>query len=269
MNPLYHHRVGTILTPMLAFAVFIAIWQILVRVAAISPLILPEPLPVARTLFAQAPYLLQHSGVTLLEAVLGFLLGGAFAVALALLFQFSRTATQAIYPYVIALKAIPLVALAPIVVVWFGTGLLSKVVLAAIISFFPILVNGVHGLNSVEREALDLMSTFSATSWQVLVKLRLPHALASLFAGAKISSTFAVIGAVVAEFIGSERGIGYVVKSSSYYLDTDLTFAAIVVAALTGLIFFWVVSFTERLAVFWSVEEESPAGVEHWETGGK
>jgi len=237
--------------PVVALLMFLTVWEVSVRVLAVSALILPPPSAVIGRLFGEFGYLLKHAGITMLESVLGFLLGGGAACALAILFQFSRTAERAIYPYAIALKAIPLVALAPLVVVWFGTGLASKVVLAAIISFFPILVNFVHGLRSVEQDALDLMSTFSASSWQILTKVRLPNALPDLFAGMKISSSFAVVGAVVAEFVGSQAGIGFVVKSSSYYLDTDIMFAAIVVAALSGLLFFGLIGILERRLVFW------------------
>jgi NitT/TauT family transport system permease protein len=148
------------------------------------------------------------------------------------------------------------VALAPILVVWFDTGLLSKVVMAAIISFFPVLVNTVQGLNSVEPEALDLMTIFAASKWQVLTKLQFPQALPYLFTGLKVSATFAVVGAVVAEFVGSSAGIGYIVKSSSYYLNTELTFAAIVVAAMIGFLFFLMVGLLESMVVFWRPKGE-------------
>ena len=208
-------------------------------------------------LIDQFGYLVTHGSITLFESVLGFLLGGFIAISFAFLFQFFPKTKQAIYPYAILIKAIPLVALAPLVVLWFKAGLLSKIILAAIISFFPILVNSVQGLSSVEPEALDLMATFSASKWKVLTKLRIPNALPSLFAGMKISSSFAVVGAVVAEFIGAQRGIGYVIKSSSYYLETDLTFAAIIVAALTGLFFFGTIVLIERKIVFWQPSSES------------
>ncbi|NEP59582.1 MAG: ABC transporter permease [Symploca sp. SIO2G7] len=239
------------IVPLIALIVFLSAWELSTHILSISPLILPSPSLVAKTLIEKLGYLITQGSVTLLESVLGFLLGCLAAVVLATIFLFSKTAQQAIYPYAIALKGIPLVALAPLAVLWFGTGLFSKILLAAIISFFPILVNTVEGLRSVEAEALELMATLSASPMQVFQKLRLPSALSSLFAGMKVSSTFSVVGAVVAEFIGSQNGIGYVIKSSSYYLDTDLTFAAIIVTALISLTLFWLIEFLERKFIFW------------------
>jgi len=239
------------LVPCLALIIFLLGWELLIRIFAIPALIFPSPSLVVKALFGQFGYLVSQGSVTLLESVLGFLLGGIAAFILATVFLFSATAEQAIYPYAIALKGIPLVALAPLIVLWFGTGLLSKILLAAIISFFPILVNTVEGLKSVDPEALELMAMFSASPLQVFLKLRFPQALSSLFAGMKVSSTFAVVGAVVAEFVGSQSGIGYVIKSSSYYLDTDLTFAAIIVTAVISLVFFWAIKLLERKVVFW------------------
>lgn len=240
-----------VILPILTLILFLGGWELLTCALSISPLILPPPSLVMQTLFERIGYLITQGGVTLLASVLGFLLGCIAAIILAIVFIFSETAEQAIYPYTIALKGIPLVALAPLVVLWCGTGLLSEILLAAIISFFPILVNTVNGLRSVESEALELMATFSASKIQVFQKVRLPTALSSLLAGMKVSSTFAVIGAVVAELVGSQQGIGYVIKSSSYYLETDLTFAAIIITALISLIFFWAIELLEHKLIFW------------------
>lgn len=242
------------LSPFIVLVLVLVLWQLGVYAFSISELIIPPPFAVAKTLLQRIPYLAYHGLITLTEAVLGLLAGGAIAVGLAVLFEFSRTLERAVFPYAIAIKAIPLVALAPIVVLWFGTELTSKIVLAAIISFFPILVNVTQGLRSVDPEALDLFATFSASRKQVLTKLRIPGALPSLFAGMKISSTFAVVGAVVAEFVGAKGGIGYVVKSSSYYTETALTFAAIIVASCCSLALFSSVAILERWVLFWRLD---------------
>lgn len=238
--------------PLVAMVTFIGAWALVVRTFSISPLILPSPGAVATRSMEQASYLAYHAGVTLLEAALGFVLGGAVALGLAVLFYYSRALERALYPYTIALKALPLVTLAPLAVVWFGGGIASKVVLAAVISFFPILVNTLDGLRSVGPEFNDLMHSLSATPTQTLRMVAFPHALPSIFSGLKVASTFAVVGAVVAEFVSAQSGIGYVVKSSSYYLDTDLTFAAIAVASLVGLAFFFGVRIVERRVLFWA-----------------
>ena len=240
-----------VLIPVVALAAFLTVWDVTIRMFSVNEMILPSPTQVFLALKSQFAHLVWHGMITLFEAALGFLVGGVAAVVLAVLFQFSKTAERAVYPYAIALKAIPLVALAPLVVVWCGSGLLSKVMLAAVISFFPILVSAAQGMASVETEALDLMATLSASKWQILVRVRFPTALPSLFAGMKISSTFAVVGAVVAEFVGSQSGIGSIVKTSSYYLDTDVSFAAIIVMAIVSLLFFGGICLIERKVIFW------------------
>lgn len=243
-----------LLTPILALSIVLLAWELATHFLAISPLILPPPSAVVKVLIAKFGYLMFNGAITFIEAVLGLCLGATAGIALATLFLFSRTAEIAIYPYAIAVKAIPLVALAPLVVVWFGTGLFSKILLAAIIAFFPVLVNTIEGLRNVESDALDLFRVWSASQWQIFIKFRIFNALPSLFAGLKVSSSFAIVGAVVAEFIGAEQGIGFAIKSSSYFLSTDLTFAAIVVSALIGIACFGLISLLERKIVFWKSE---------------
>jgi NitT/TauT family transport system permease protein len=240
-----------LLPSLIGLLVLLVGWEMATKLWAISPLILPPPSAVAAVLVKQTGYLLHHAGITLLESCLGFLAGLVFAVGLATLFVFSPFVERMVYPYAIAFKAIPLVAIAPIIVVWFGTGLGSKVLMAGIISFFPILVAAFEGFRSIEPEALELMTMLSASSIQVFSKLRFPSALGNILAGMKIASTFSVVGAVVAEFISSEAGIGYVIKTSSYYLDTDVTFAAVAMTALIGIGLFGVVNLTEKKLVFW------------------
>ena len=240
----------SILIPIITFIVVFVGISVGVHVFSVNEMILPSPLQVLIALKQEFGNLAWDGLITLFESVLGFLLGGFAAISMAIMFQFSKTVEKAVFPYAISLKAVPLVALAPLIVVWCGSGLLSKVVLAAVISFFPILVNAARGLDSINTEALDLMSTLSASKWQVLIKVRFPTALPLIFAGMKISSTFAVVGAVVAEFIGSNSGIGNSVKTSMYYLDTDICFAAIIMMAIISLLFYGTVCFIESRVLF-------------------
>jgi NitT/TauT family transport system permease protein len=243
-----------LLTPILALTVVLLAWELATHFLSISPLILPPPSAVVKVLISKFGYLLFNGWITFIEAFFGLCLGSIFGIALATLFLFSQTAERAIYPYAIAVKTIPLVALAPVVVVWFGNGLFSKIFLAAIIAFFPVLVNTLEGLRNVESDALDLFGVWSASRWQIFIKLRVFNALPSLFAGLKVSSSLAIVGAVVAEFIGAEQGIGFVIKSSSYFLSTDLTFAAIAVSSIVGIACFGLISLLERQIVFWKHE---------------
>lgn len=141
--------------------------------------------------------------------------------------------------------------MAPLLVLWFGTGLFSKIVAAALVCFFPILVNTVKGLGSVNNDALDLFKSYSATKWQIFTKLRLPNSLPYIFSALKISTGLAVVGAVVGEFVGASKGIGYVILVSSYHLETTTMFAAIIMSALAGVLFFWLISVLEKKFIFW------------------
>ena len=250
-NHVADDRIAKLLAFVVMSAVFFITWESIVRFSSISFLIVPPPSAVLRVFMTRGDYLFNNAAQTVIEAAFGFLIGASAGIILATLFIFSKIVEDALYPYAIALKAVPLVAIAPIVVTWFGTGILSKIVLAAIISFFPVLVNTVEGLKSTEPEPIALFESWSASSWQVFTKLRLPYALPSIFSGLKIASSLAGIGAVVAEFIGAQAGIGHVIKSSTYFLSTDVTFAAIIVSALIGIAFFAVVSIIERKVVFW------------------
>jgi len=237
--------------PVLAVLIFIFLWDISIRLFNVSHLILPSPMAVLNAIGENTSYLVKHSAVTLLEAAGGFVLGSTVACVLAVLFFFSKQLENALYPYAISMKAIPLVALAPVVVAWCGGGYESKVILAAVISFFPVLVNANDGFKAVDKDALELMHSLSASKWDIFCRLQLPQALPQLFAGLKIASSFSVVGAVVAEFVNAEAGIGFAIKSTSYYLDTDLTFAAIFFAALIGLLFFGFISLLQKKFTPW------------------
>lgn len=249
-----------LLPPIGALMLLLVVWQTIHVALDISPLILPSPVAVADQLISRADYLGYHALKTLAESLLGFLLGALLAVSLSIPSVLYPQVHAAVYPYAIGLKSIPLVALAPLVVVWCGTGILSKIVLAAIISFFPILVGAIDGMRSVSAASLDMFRAYGASASQIMLHLRIPSAIPQLLAGMKVASTFAVVGAVVAEFTGSQAGIGYVVKSSSYYLETDLTFAAILVAGATGLVFFLAIVLLGRRLLRWQTVDSRDDG---------
>jgi len=239
------------LAPIVATIIFLIVWQVFSSAWDTSGIVVASPIAVFSVLFSQAAYLTHHGLITLGEASAGFAIGSAIGIGLAVLFVFSGVAERALYPYAIIVKAIPLVALAPIIVSFFGGDIASKVVMAAIISFFPVLVSAADGFRGVDHDAVDLMRSFSATRWDIFRLLQWPQALPQIFAGLKISSSFAVVGAVVAEFVNADVGIGSIIRKSSYYLETDINFAAIFVAAIAGLFLFAVVSVVGRKVVFW------------------
>lgn len=238
-------------SPLLLFISVVLTWELVVQVFNVPNYVIPAPHEVAVTIKASALDLLENTGITMLEAVLGFLLGSIFGFVSAIGFAHSRTIEKSAYPYMIALKAIPLVAIAPLLSLWFGNGILGKVVMAGLMCFFPTLVNTTIGLKAINEEALGLMNSMSASIWQIFVKLRLPTSLPYFFSALKISSTLAVVGAIVAELVGSNRGIGYTILIATYHLNTNMLFAAIAAASIGGIIFFSIIGFLEKRFLYW------------------
>jgi len=243
--------VRSVAVPGAAFVLLLLLWQAADAIFAFNKVILPSPADIARAFASQYPQLFRETAVTMLESGLGFLAGSVAAVCLATAFVHSRLTQEAVYPFAVALKSTPLIAIAPLLVLWFGNGLLSKVVMSALVAFFPVLVNAVSGLTSVDPEILDLMKSLSASRWQIYRKIRFPNSAGYIFAALKIASSLAVVGAVIGEFTGSTQGIGHLINTSSYYLQTDVVFAAIALISLCGVGFFELMAYLERVVVFW------------------
>lgn len=229
----------------------VILWESVVRGFAIPEYLLPAPSAILHRLLSMNAGLLTHTGYTAFESALGFLLGSVFGILLAMLFVHSRTLELGIYPYAIALKTVPIVAIAPLLIVWFGNGILPKVIVAAVISFFPVVVNTTRGLRNIDPEAFDLFDSMSATQSQVFFKLRVPSALPYLFAALRISSTLAVIGAIVGEFSGADRGLGFFIMVSSYRLETVDMFVGILASSILGILFFYGIAILEKFIVPW------------------
>jgi NitT/TauT family transport system permease protein len=229
-------------------------WELSVRAFRVPLYILPAPTDIWRQLQRDWPLLLRHAQPTAIEAVGGFAIGNGVALALAVAFVHSAPLERAVFPVAIALRTIPLVAITPLLVVWLGNGYAPKIAIAALISFFPTLVNMVRGLSALDRQALDLLRTYSATWWQVLLKVRLPASLPYLFASLKISATSAVLGAVVAEWIGSDKGLGYLVVASTFEFRIARLWATIAVSSGVALLAFLAVVVAERTLVPWRDE---------------
>jgi NitT/TauT family transport system permease protein len=245
--------VSAIVTPGVTLVLLLLVWESADRVFDFNRIVLPSPLEIAAAFAGNAMEILRQTGITMLEALLGFALGSLVAYGLAIGFVHSRMIQEALYPYAIALKSTPLIAIAPLLVLWFGNGILSKVVMSALVAFFPVLVNAVSGLATVDPEALDLMRSLSATRRQVLLKIRIPNSLGYVFAALKTASSLAVVGAVIGEFTGSTQGVGHLINTSSYYLEIPLMFAAILSISVAGILFFGLIAWLERRVVFWNV----------------
>lgn len=236
----------------------LAVWEIVCRAGLVNKLVLPPPSAVVIELWrvlldvATGGPMLRHLMATLWEIIAGFSIGSFFGFVLGVMIAESPTARRAILPYLISLNAAPKVALAPLLLVWFGFGLGSKIVMAALIAFFPLLVNVISGLSTVDEGKLKLMRSLAASRHMTLMKVKLPEAMPAIFAGLKSASVLAVVGAIVGEFVGADVGLGYVIKQSEYQLDVANTFAVIVLLSAIGILFFYAVELLERRSLFWT-----------------
>jgi NitT/TauT family transport system permease protein len=207
-------------------------------------------------MFEDADILYRHSLVTLWEVLLGFLMSIAIGIPLAIIIVYSRYISQSFFPIIVGIHCVPMVSLAPLLILWFGFGMLTKVLIAFLISFFPILVNTVVGLQSMEKDMLHLAKSIRANAIQTFFYFRLPKALPSLFGGLKVGITLAVVGAVVAEFVASEKGLGYLQLSANAQLDVTMEFCVIFTLGIIGIGLFQIVGLIERLSMPWRRREE-------------
>jgi NitT/TauT family transport system permease protein len=242
-------KISSALTPFLFFTVVMVLWEVLVVLLEVPAYLLPAPTEIIAAINSE---LFMHLAVTAGEAIAGFAIGSICAFIAALIFVRSPFLERGLFPLAIALKTTPLVAIAPLLVLWMGTGWWSKISAAAIICFFPVLVNTVKGLKAADSEYFDMFASFGASDRQVFHKLRIPFCMPYLFSALKISSSLAIVGAVVGEFVGATHGIGYVIMVSSSHLDTDILFSAIFAAASLGIVLFQVIGWIELRLIFWS-----------------
>jgi len=226
-------------------------WAVLVYGLEVPPFIAPSPQAVARTLVLKYELLLRNLTPTAIEAVLGFLLGNLAAIAIATVFVHNKTMEEAFFPVVVLINTIPVVAKAPILVLLFGNGMEPKIAIAALVCFFPTLVNMVRGLESVNPQAIELMRVLSASKREVFFKIRVQNSLPYLFSALKIAASTAVIGAIVGEWIGSTEGIGALIIQATYNFDSALLYATVVVGSSFSVLFFFVITAAERLVVRW------------------
>lgn len=234
-------------------------WQVVVRALDVPIVLVPAPTDVWQSLVEGLldGDLLSHAWVTLKEILVGFALAVLAALACAFLITQSRILDKALFPLVVMTQTIPKVAMAPLLVVWFGTGMTSKVLTTATIAFFPLLINAILGLRSADPEQIDMLRSFGATRIQVLRKLQVPSALPHIFAGLDVAVVLSVTGTIVAEFVGATAGLGYVIQATNFSLDVSRTFAVLVILSAIGLALHATVTFANRKIVFWSAEHHT------------
>ncbi len=235
----------------LIVAAIVAIWELLARALAIDPIVLPAPSRILGALWDARAVAAEHALTTLLETVVGFSVSVVFAVATALVMDSIGWVRRAVYPLLVASQTIPIVAVAPLLVIWFGLGLVPKVLVVVLVTFFPVTVALLDGLAGTPSDAASLLQTMGASRLQVLVKLRLPGALPSFFTGLRIAVTYAVIGAIFGEQVGAVNGLGIWIILSKNLFRTDLVFGAILVTAVLTLVLWLLVGLAERLAIPW------------------
>ena len=242
-------RATSILYPLVATLVLVALWELLTIVFDVPTFLLPRPSVVVAAMYDHGALLLRETWVTVLEILLGYLLSIVVGLPLALALFLWPPFSRSVYPLLVSTQAMPKVALAPLLIVWFGFGLLPKVLIAFLIAFFPIVINAVMGLMAIEREKIYLARSMGFGSLATFWKIRLPDALPAIFGGLKISITLAVVGAVVGEFVGGNAGVGYELIVANGSMDTPLLFAGLIVLTIIGVAFFMLVEFIEKLVL--------------------
>jgi NitT/TauT family transport system permease protein len=243
----------------LSLLILLLLWQLAAWFGDFPAFILPTPEQVA-TRFIRSVLdgsLLRNTGVTLMEVLVGLILGVSVATGLGYLLARSRRLERLLSPYIVASQAIPIVAIAPLLVIWLGPGLSSKVLVCALIVFFPVLVNTVVGVRSVPEDLRDLMRSLQATRWQTLKSLELPAALPIFLGGLRIGATLSVIGAVVGEFVGAKSGLGFMVNVGRGVYDTALVFVAVFTLIALALILYGLVSLLELHLLKWQQRPEN------------
>lgn len=239
------------LPALLIVLAILAAWEAYVRIFDVQTWLLPAPSAIAVALVQDAGLLWYHTRATLTEIIVGFGVALACGVLLATAIGISRTLERALYPFIIASQTIPIIVIAPMLLIWVGYGLAPKVIVVALISFFPIVVNMVDGLKSVDRDMVNLMRTLGANRRQVFFKVQVPTSLPYLFSGMRVAIAVSVIGAVIGEWVGSSEGLGYLMLRSKPQFLTERVFASIVILSLLGIGLFASIGILERIAIPW------------------
>jgi NitT/TauT family transport system permease protein len=242
---------GTVLTPLLTFVVLFGLWELVIRVFSIKMVILPAPSGIFTELVRSFSFYLPHIWVTFYEAILGFLIGSIVALMAGVLMSQSRFLERAMLPIAVMANVTPIVAIAPLFIVWFGFGGLPKILLAAISTFFPMLINSIIGFRSIDDNNYEYLRSLHASKFEIFLKLRLPNSLPFIFAAARTGMSMGVIGAIVGEMYGGSEGLGNVLTVSANYLQMERMFACIMLLALMGILLTNLVKVVERRFLHW------------------
>ncbi len=241
--------------PIATLTMIIGLWEVICRIFEIPVWLLPSPLAIVARLVEFWPLLLRHTYVTFYESILGFFVAVILAIPISIAIAYSRMLQNTIYPILLVFQTVPKVAIAPVIVLWFGLGLESKIVIAFLVSFFVIVVNLTTGFLTVPPELIDIVKLLNAKKTQIFLKIRLPYAMPFFFSGVKSAITLSIVGAVIGEFVASSEGLGYIILAAAPQLDTDIAFAAILMLSAIGLALFATIHVLERALIPWAFRE--------------
>lgn len=243
------------LLPVITFILVLILWEILVDVMDIKIYIMPPPSNFLVRVIEDWPLLADHMTRTAYEVIVGFTLATLVSIPLGFIVASSKFLERTLYPIIVFIQLTPKIAIAPLFIVWFGFGIFPKVLITFLLCFFPTLVASLTGFNALDERVLYLTRSMGATRWQTFRFVRIPSAMPYIFSGLKVSIVFASTGAIVGEFVGANKGLGYLLLRGTSYLDTSLIFAVLVVLSIMGLIFSYAVQFLERIAMPWQGKE--------------
>ncbi len=240
--------------PLIAFTVFIVVWEIVTKVKNIKEYILPSPSAILNEFIKSGDLLLHHSLTTLTEAVLGFVLGIILAVLLSVIMSNLKILRNIFYPFMVLSQTVPIIAIAPVIAIWLGIGIVSKLIICILVVFFPVALNLTEGLNSYDKDLEELLKCMNAGKLQIFTKLKLPTALVYFFSGLKIAAAYAVMGAVMSEWTGAESGLGIFLTRSMKSFKTAAMFADIVLISAFSILLFVIISIIEKRVIKWNLK---------------
>ncbi|MGH6926380.1 MAG: ABC transporter permease [Propylenella sp.] len=244
-------RSRDIASPVLLMAAILVAGEVLVRLFEVQSFVLPPPSAIVQELFRGRRIIFNQLQVTLFEIVSGYMLAVVVGFCLSVIIVYSQAFRRGVLPLIVASQTIPIIAIAPVLVIWFGYNYVPRILITALVAFFPLTVSMVTGLQSLDREVINFFRSLNASPIQLFFKLRFPAALANIFAGLKVATTLAVVGATISEWVGASAGLGYLMAQDTQQLNTTRVFASLVVLGLCGMAFFAIVSFVERLSMPW------------------
>ncbi|MGB3413394.1 MAG: ABC transporter permease [Microbacteriaceae bacterium] len=249
-------RVMTVSLPIIATAVLLGIWELVVVLMKVPAFLVPAPSQIWGAYLEFQGFLWQNTLVTLNETLLGFALSIAVAVPIGIIIASSKFIEATVYPMLLTINAVPKVAIAPLLVIWMGFGILPKVVMVFLLCFFPIVISTATGLRSTATELIELSKSMGASTFTTFMKIRMPWATQQIFVGLKVAISLAVIGAVISEFVGASEGLGYIIVQSGANANTALAFASMALLGLISIVLFYILVYLEKLLIPWAEDTE-------------